>query len=191
MNKTKKSVLKLSSLFKPKKPTFTPKQLLTLGLIIVTSAFITYLLVRQVYLWRLRVQLTAKAPMLAVYDPVRLKNEVKTQSNRALLIDLRNSKEFTKGHIKASVSLPWTGDLNTWLREFRKLNSKNKAIVIYEHSQVSVAPQELALYLRKTGLSAYYLAIGYNEWRHFHTFWLPESEWGDWQVEQYVDLKED
>jgi len=191
MNKKKKSVLKLPNIFKPQKPTLNPKRIFTLGLIVMAAAFFSYLAVRQLYLYQLRYRFTARSSPVAVYDPVRLMKQLKSQDETLLVIDLRRKQDFAKGHLRGSVNQPWQGNLNDWLSSFYELKAKDKIIVIHEHSQASVAPQEIALYLRRAGFSAYYLAIGYNEWRHFHTFWLPESEWGKWQVEQYVDLKEE
>lgn len=161
-----------------------------LGLIILISALLTFILVRQVSLWRLRFQLTAETPFLSIYDPVRLKDQLKKGDQELLLVDLRPKKEFRSGHIKTAVNIPWQNDLSAWLKQLKQHETKGKTIILYEYSQASALPQELALYLKKDRQDAYYLAIGYNEWRHFYTFWLPESQWGAWQPEQFSDLPE-
>lgn len=163
---------------------------LKLGLIILLSASLTFIVVRQIALWRLRSQLTAKMPLLSIYDPVRLKTRLKLGDKDLLIIDLRSKKEFSKGHVRSAINIAWQEDLSAWLKQFKKQSLKNKTIILYEHSQASVLPQELSLYLKKEGYPVYYLAIGYNEWRHFYTFWLPEKDWNSWQPEQFSDLPE-
>lgn len=165
-------------------------KLLKLGLMVLLSALFTFILVRALSLYRLRTQLVAQTPLLSVYDPVRLKNQLKNQKTELLLIDLRPKKDFKKGRIKTAVNVTWNNDLSAWLKHFKQLQTRGKTIILYEYSQASVLPQELTLYLKKTGYRAYYLAIGYNEWRHFYTFWLPEPEWSAWQPEEFSDLPE-
>lgn len=161
---------------------------LKLGLLILLSATVTFIVVHQIALLRLRSQLVAKMPLLSVYDPVRLKNRLKLGDKDMLIIDLRSKKEFKKGHVRSAINVAWQEDIGAWLKQLKKQPLKSKTIILYEHSQASVLPQELSLYLKKEGYSAYYLAIGYNEWRHFYTFWLPEKDWSSWQPEQFSDL---
>ncbi|OGK66720.1 hypothetical protein A2403_02395 [Candidatus Roizmanbacteria bacterium RIFOXYC1_FULL_41_16] len=158
--------------------------------LVLFSAVLTFFVFRQLSLWQLRWRLQTQAPLLAVYDPLDLKHEIQTRSSQIAIIDLRLKKEFAQGHIRSSYNLPWQTDLNLWLKNFKALKLKGQKLIFYQYSSASVAPQKAALYLKKVGWEAYYLAIGYNEWRHFPNFWLPEKDWEKWELERFVTLPE-
>ena len=155
--------------------------------IVLVSFIFSWFLFRQLPLWLLSRAIVGQVSPISSYDPIELKNELQNQSQSILLIDIRSRADYYRGHLKTAVNLPWKQNLGDWMKKLNSQKIKNKTLILYQYSAASTSPQELVVYLRKRGLAAYYLAIGYNEWRHFHTFWLPDREWGTWQVERFIE----
>lgn len=158
-----------------------------LGLIIVVSGIFSWFIFRQLSLWQVSRAINSQISPITSFDPLELKNELQKQSQSLLLVDIRSRTDYNRGHLKTAINLPWKKKLDSWWNQLNQQKINNKTIVLYEYSAASTSPQELAVYLRKQGLAAYYLSIGYNEWRHFHTFWMPDKEWGTWEVDRFIE----
>jgi len=131
------------------------------------------------------------------YEPIFLLEDIRKGSDDYLLIDIRTLKEYEDGHIKTAVSMPVYGtdllmeDKSVDKGLIRKaVNSKfanKKMVIVYGHSQNSSIAYEVA---GAIGGNAKALGIGWNEWAHFKTFWVPESEWDNVDINEYIQVRE-
>lgn len=188
MNKKKKKPIQniFSQKFVKKPAKLTPSMYLKLGLISLSAFVITIFLYQKISMLFLTNRFNQQKPLSLKYDPIFLKQQIKENRLRVSLIDIREKSIYKQGHIWGAVNIVWQNNAKQFLADLKKLKLKERTVVVYEHSGYSVKPEELVNYLRKAGIDAYYLSIGYNEWRNFHTFWLPEKEWDDFKVENYI-----
>lgn len=109
------------------------------------------------------------------YDPVDivLKKEVVT------IVDIRSSEVFAEGHIRNAVNIPVTIQNREILNEAEiiaqvsQLNSKTP-IVIYGENNYSSDPWIAAELFDTLNYPVRVLRVGWNEFSHFTSFWLPE-----------------
>lgn len=124
-------------------------------------------------------------PSSQYYDPLNLISEVKKNKSDIVFLDIRAAEEFQKEHIKNAISFPCYSLNNDTINYFdiqktvKKMKiDKSKFIVVYGPS-TSFQPQQTILSeLKKNGYSAQLFAVGWNEFRHFQTIWIPEGLWG-------------
>lgn len=132
------------------------------------------------------------------YEPMFLLEQIRSGSQDYLLIDIRTLKEYEAGHIKTAVSMPVYGtellnvdkSINGGLIR-KAVNNKfpnKKEIIVYGHSQNSSIAHEVA---SSIGGNAKALGIGWNEWAHFKTFWVPETQWDEIDINEYIQIRED
>lgn len=140
-----------------------------------------------------------KVNLSGPYDPILLMSDIRTNSNKVLIVDVRSLEDFNQGHIKNAVHIsvgikdaqyPHKDDLSLAVKEIKKI-SEDKLVIVYGHFQGTSYVQELAQMLRKKDVSATSLAIGWNEWYHFRNLWLPESQWNTTDMNLYVQMNED
>lgn len=105
------------------------------------------------------------------------------------IIDLRTQKEFDKEHILTAVNVP-AKEGSTEYKDVRKTIDAVKVkqpVILYQDTTYSVEPKIISQQLKKEGYEAVELAIGWNEWRHFTTMWLPESQWDTVSIDKFVE----
>lgn len=130
------------------------------------------------------------------YDPYQLLLSLKNRESAILLVDIRNEKDFQKGHIKTAVSFPlYSTDgqerelnntiVDTFLKQFKNIKGK-KTVIIYADFAGTPKTIEFAEALNKRHVGATSLAVGWNEWRHFRNLWVPESAWNEIRIEEFV-----
>ena len=186
----KKTQTKIKNIFsqrlvlKPKK--VSKKTYLKLVLIALAAFLITIFIYQRVSLFLLARRFSHELPLSLKYDPMLLYKQIKNNELKISLVDIRSKTEFKNGHIWGAVNISWQNKPADFLKELKKIKLKNNRVVIYQYSSHSVLPEELVVYLRKAGVEAYYLTIGYIEWRNFNTFWLSESELENFQIENYI-----
>ncbi len=130
-------------------------------------------------------------------DPIDLLNLIKENNKDYALIDVRSAKEFNEGHIKTAVSVPVyntnlidkNGKLNMGeiKSQINNLTKGKKMIVVYGRTQFSNYPSQIAAKLGKKGQA---LGVGWNEFAHFKTLWVPESMWDTVDIQNYIQTKE-
>lgn len=72
-----------------------------------------------------------------------------------------------------------------------RMKNKNKEIIVYGLTRFSSINDEAVLAFRKDGFHARVLAVGWNEWAHMITYWLPEPEWKTIQIQRYISASND
>ncbi len=118
-------------------------------------------------------------------DPYKLLLMLKNRQE-ITVIDVRSSEEFMKEHIRGAINISLAESIDNALVEERLAGrEKNIPVVIYGNTAYSLEPRLLARYLYDKGFKAEPLAVGWNEWRHFVTLWLPESQWDIVSVDDF------
>lgn len=114
------------------------------------------------------------------------------------LVDIRRKENFQKEHISSSINIPVEIDKanpseivnkEELIEAFKKLDSE-KTIVIFGENTNSLVPSKLAGLLAEKHIAVKVMTIGWNEFRHLHTFWLPEQLWGKVNVLEFVESNE-
>lgn len=128
-------------------------------------------------------------------DPYEVLLRLKNHKNDFILVDIRSREEYEKGHILSSINIPGyskADDLSLSAsqkekveRMFSALYSDNKQIIIYAQTSYSTIPLEIAKLLGHTNEISL-LKIGYNEWAHMKTLWVPEAEWTSINPDEFV-----
>jgi rhodanese-related sulfurtransferase len=79
-----------------------------------------------------------------------------------LIIDLRDITEYSKGHIKGAVNIPYRG--NTFPARISTVSDKNKILIIYCGKGVKTGKAEE--FIKKSSFKKkYILEGGFKEWR--------------------------
>lgn len=128
-----------------------------------------------------------------VYDPYALVLQIDKGKNESVIVDLRSSEEYKAEHIKYAVNVPAytslkkmdTITLDKSFVEQVRTKAGGKPVIVYAHFSGSPVARDAAVLLNAQGVSAYMLAIGWNEWRHFRNVWLPESVWDETDMTKY------
>lgn len=115
------------------------------------------------------------------YDPLDLINYLKKPNEKLLLVDVRDKKSFEKEHIKTAVFFE---NIN----QIKKLsNNGKKEIVLYGNYQGEKKVFQIAFNLLNQGLQVKILTIGYNQFRHLRMFWLPQSQWDEVKIDDFIE----
>jgi rhodanese-related sulfurtransferase len=128
------------------------------------------------------------------FDPYELALKIKRGQTDYLLIDIRSPEEYQKEHIKSAINVPLYVDVKTMTKtiEFkdfiREVKEKrgNKTVIVYGHFSDSQGAKEATAVLSSNGVPTFRLSIGWNEWRHFTNLWVPEAEWDDFDIDNYI-----
>jgi rhodanese-related sulfurtransferase len=130
-----------------------------------------------------------------IYDPFILAQKIGKHDATITIVDVRSAQEFNKGHIRTAINIPSYTSLNAiedtevatgeLVTSFQSLSGKQ--IIIYGSSAGSTIPSSLAAVLQKQNIHVHILGIGWNEWRHMKTIWVPQSAWDTFDVMQYVE----
>lgn len=114
--------------------------------------------------------------------------DMMASSEEFLLVDIRDVQSYKNEHIKGAVNVPVKkGEISKDVIKMFKDVGKDKQVVIYGENQYSEMPEYLAGELNKKNVRVSVLKIGWNEFRNFPTFWLPESQWGTFDLTEYVE----
>ena len=117
------------------------------------------------------------------FDPYTLLTEIKENKNTVTLLDVRPDSEYRNGHIMGAISVPFSGQSDLLNKT---LKYKNKRIIIYGGSAYSTDPLKAFTILLKNNFDARMLAVGWNEWKHLSTVWLPESQWTAIDINNFI-----
>lgn len=133
------------------------------------------------------------------FDPMALVSNIRSNKNGFILVDIRSAKDYEKGHIKKAVSVPVyskemlniDGSLNERkIRDaFRDVIAQRKIIILYGDSAYSTYPGVVAQII-KGSERAKVLSVGWNEWAHFKNIWVPEGQWSEFNINDYIQRKE-
>ena len=61
------------------------------------------------------------------------------------------------------------------VKSANQMRGRNDFILIYGENEYSLLSSEVAALLNENGIKEKLLSVGWNEFRHFSTFWLPEN----------------
>jgi rhodanese-related sulfurtransferase len=105
-------------------------------------------------------------------DPVSLYKQLSSKSSNAVIIDIRSSDEFGKGHIEKAVNIPVRDLLeNHSLHFFRELARSNTEVIMYGETQLQANGPWLLL--RQVGIeNVKVLQGGYSVYKDFP---MPDS----------------
>lgn len=138
--------------------------------------------------------------VMSVYDPMILLEKIKKGDKDYKLIDIRSFDEFEQGHIKTAISIPVYGtnlikkdgslDAGLIKRSFKEKAGSTNLVIIYGHTEFSTYTKQVASLIDKGGNRVKALLIGWNEWAHFKTLWVPEKEWNSVDPAKFIQRKE-
>jgi len=114
-------------------------------------------------------------------DPLELIDLIKNRNQEFVLIDLRENKYFQEEHIKRALSF----SVKTLKDELKMYH--NKLVILYGQTGYSKETRITAIDLINNGYQVKILSIGWNEFRHFKTLWVPESLWDSLNPDDYVE----
>ncbi|MFA6016868.1 MAG: rhodanese-like domain-containing protein [Patescibacteria group bacterium] len=117
-------------------------------------------------------------------DPLVLLKLIDSGDKRIVLVDIRDSLSYKKAHIKGAFNY----SIDQLKKDTSKLNKKK--IIIYGDTTSSVLSKEMALLLINKGIDTRLMSVGWNEFRHFKNLWVPESQWGEIDVNKYIQTNE-
>lgn len=125
------------------------------------------------------------------YDPI----DVVLYDPDIQLIDIRSEKTYKEGHIKRAVNIPVDfedGDINDpekVVEQFTELKA-DPEIVIYGENSYTLRTLRVAELLEKKNIHVMVLRVGWTEFFHFQTFWLPEEISSKVNILNYIELPE-
>jgi rhodanese-related sulfurtransferase len=113
----------------------------------------------------------------------------------AVLVDVRPESEYEKSHIIDAQHLevnidPQTGKIQNTkeiLTQIQKMNGAHDTVILYGENEYSPLPAQVAAYLAQKGMKVKLLSAGWNEFRHFSTFWIPEKINGRVDTSDYLE----
>ncbi len=127
----------------------------------------------------------------AYFDPIDV-----IKSNRQIqLVDIRAAEDFREGHMKGAVNIPVEfekGNINNkedMLRRFSELKSEPE-IVLYGENSYTLQTARTAEFLERENIRVKILRIGWTEFFHFQTFWIPEKLSSTINILDYIELPE-
>lgn len=136
----------------------------------------------------------------AVYDPMVLLEKIKKGDEDYKLVDIRSFDEYEQGHIKTAISIPVYGtnlikkdgslDKGLVKASFKEKAGNTKLVIVYGQTEFSVYPQQVAGLVDKGGSKVKVLSIGWNEWAHFKSIWVPENKWDSIDPNDFIQTKE-
>jgi len=117
-------------------------------------------------------------------DPMTVIKLIDSSDKKVILVDIRDETSYKKAHIRGAKNYLIDQTKNN-LKEF-----KNKKVIIYGDTSFSISSKEVALFLLEKGVDARLMSVGWNEFRHFKNFWVPESQWSEIDINKYIQTNE-
>ena len=111
------------------------------------------------------------------------------------LVDIRSANNYKEGHIKKAINIPVDfedGEMNNAdrvVQQFSELGDKSE-IVIYGENNYTLRTLRVALLLEENNINVKILRVGWTEFFHFQTFWLPEEISSKVNILNYIELPE-
>lgn len=118
----------------------------------------------------------------ATIDPYEVLLSITNDPDTYVLFDLRNSEAYAAGHIIRALNVSL--DKEELLRHAAA--AKERIIVLYSHSQFAQDPFDAYQILSENGYRARVLAVGWNEWAHMNTLWIPDDQWSKYNISDYI-----
>jgi len=126
------------------------------------------------------------------FDPVRIVQ----YEEGIVLVDIRSKKAYDAEHIKKAINIPVEPKedkpddieaLDERISSFKDAARSGKMIVIYDENAYSVQTYKIAYILLTKKIDVKILRIGWNEFRHLQTFWLPEKLWNKVNIIDFIE----
>lgn len=140
----------------------------------------------------------SSSKVISRFDPFALATLIKKNDHGYTLVDVRSKEVFENAHIKTAVSVPVfntsiiqkDGSVNARMvnRAFSNIMKTDKIIILYGDSAYSQYPLDVASVLGNERVKV--LAVGFNEWAHLQSIWVPEKYWGTFNPADLVQGKE-
>lgn len=127
----------------------------------------------------------------AYYDPI----DVVLYDPDIQLVDIRQTEQFKEGRIKGAINIPVSfedGDISNKqqvIEQFAKLKTEPQ-IVIYGKNSYTLQTVRVAQLLENKNIQVKVLRVGWTEFFHFQTFWLPEELSSKVNILNYIELPE-
>lgn len=111
------------------------------------------------------------------------------------LVDVRSAEAYKEGHINGAINIPVDfedGRINNSddiIEQFSELKNEPE-IVIYGENNYTLRTVRVAELLEKHNVHPKVLRVGWTEFFHFQTFWLPEEISSKVNILNYIELPE-
>lgn len=125
------------------------------------------------------------------YDPI----DIILYNPDIQLVDIRQAEIYKEGYIKDAINIPADfekGDIKNAqeiLHSFSKLGDETQ-IVIYGENSYTLRTVAVARLLEQQNIQVKVLRVGWTEFFHFQTFWLPEELSSKVNILNYIELPE-
>lgn len=162
-----------------------------IGAVAVVSCLVTVYVPRMAFPFTSAKSDALHALIQLYVSPLDIVADIKQSDRAYILVDIRSPAAYKKGHIRDAVNIPIVlkegeiDDTSNFKKAFRALDRK-KTIVIYGENKYSFITEKSVDALSRSGVQAKILAVGWNEFRHFVNFWLPEDQWETFNINLYV-----
>lgn len=143
-------------------------------LLFITSVFFAAVLVYKKASPLLKNRFFSRYDAASRLDPYLFVSNTKDRMSH-VIVDTRDKESYRKGHIKWAIPA-----------DQLKVDGKRK-IILYGYTQFDNKPIELASELARKGADVQVLAVGWNEFRHFSNLWVPEKDWNNFQIADFVE----
>jgi len=97
-------------------------------------------------------------------DPYSVRHIVDEKDKNHVIVDVRDSDTFKKGHVPTAVNVP-AYEVDNHIKKL----PKNKTLILYCYHVVCFAAPKVALKLAKKGYNVMEMVGGFDEWKkHGH-----------------------
>jgi hypothetical protein len=142
-------------------------------------AFITIVLISAILIYRTAISLSKNERKYISETRVKMNPYLLVSSVKSVLaftiVDTRDEESYTKGHIRGAILS----------REFKAV--KGQHVIVYGYTQFDGEPEKYARQITAINIDVQVLAIGWNEFRHFTNLWVPEKDWNEFNISDYVE----
>lgn len=95
-------------------------------------------------------------------DPLEIKERMEKNDENLLVVDIREKEKYSQGYIQGAVNIPLSR--KNFVKEI-KILAEEKQVVLYGDFGLSQEVIGAAISLRKKGIRAKILPIGWREWQ--------------------------
>lgn len=131
-------------------------------------------------------------------EPILLREYIDTKKQKIIIIDTRSKTEYENGHIKNAVSVPLYSDFkrpyesiqdqSQWNSSIKKAFRGMNEIILYGYRSDADLLLVAVESLRKGGIKAKILSVGYGEWQGGFWNWIPGGELnGTVNINDYIE----
>ena len=118
-------------------------------------------------------------------SPHSIREKMSHGTDNFILVDTRAKADYEREHVVGAINIDSSQPLDKILAAFKAL-PKTKEIIIYCYSSACMNGRKVGNFLAQNDVFVKEMTVGWNEWRYDWRGWNYETEWDQYQVEDYV-----